>query len=123
MNFVADENFPRPSVDLLRSSGHTVMYVAEGRSGTPDVEVVDLAISLGCTLLTFDADMGTLAVAHGHFPPGGIVYFRLTSFRPETPARMLLDYLAADPQAELAQRITVFDPPRVRQRELGPRPF
>ena len=68
MKFVADENFPRPSVDLLRSSGHTVMYVAEGRSGAPDVEVVDPANSLGCTLLTFDADYGDTCGGPWAFP-------------------------------------------------------
>jgi hypothetical protein len=42
----------------------------------------------------------------------------LFSYKPDTPARMLLDYLAANPDVDLSGRITVFDPPRVRQRKF-----
>jgi len=46
------------------------------------------------------------------------VYFRLFSYRPDTPGRMLIDYLSANPEVDLSMRITVFDPPRVRQRKF-----
>ncbi len=77
-----------------------------------------MANEMGRTILTFDSDLGTLAFAQktpAHF---GIVYFRLFSYRPDTPGRMLNDYLSANPEVDLCMRITVFDPPRVRQRKF-----
>ena len=68
--------------------------------------------------MTFDGDMGTLAIARDQPTHAGIVYFRLFSYMPDAPARMLLDHLSANPEVDLSERITVFDPPRVRQRKF-----
>ncbi|MEO8066216.1 MAG: DUF5615 family PIN-like protein [Flavobacteriales bacterium] len=118
MKFLADENFPMPSVVLLREAGHHVEHIGEFADGSYDEDVVSIANERGQTILTFDSDLGTLAIAHGKPAHGGIVYFRLFSYKPDTPARMLLDYLTANPEVDLSERITVFDPPRVRQRRF-----
>jgi predicted nuclease of predicted toxin-antitoxin system len=118
MKFLADENFPFPSVVLLRGAGHDVKHVGDVASGSPDETVVALANEEGRTILTFDGDIGTLAIAREQPAHGGIVYFRIFSYKPETPGLMLSDYLAANPEVDLSERITVFDPPRVRQRRF-----
>lgn len=118
MKFLADENFPMPSVHVLREAGHDVQYIGDIAGGTGDEDVVSRANDDARTVLTFDGDIGTLAMARNQPAHGGIVYFRLFSYRPDTPARMLLDYLAANPEVDLTERITVFDPPRVRQRKF-----
>lgn len=118
MKFLADENFPGPSVALLREAGHEVLHIGDIASGSSDEDVVLRANEDERTLLTFDSDMGTLAIARSRPARGGIVYFRLFAYKPDTPARMLLDYLAANPEVSLFGRITVFDPPRVRQRKF-----
>ena len=118
MKFLADENFPMPSVIVLREAGHDVQHMGDIAVGSVDEDVVKRANESGRTILTFDSDLGTLAIARNQPAHGGIVYFRLFSYRPETPARMLLDYLAANPDVDLSGRITVFDPPRVRQRKF-----
>lgn len=118
MKFLADENFPFPSVVLLRSAGHDVVHMSDVAGGSSDEDVVALANKEQRTILTFDGDIGTLAIARNQPARGGIVYFRLFSYKPDTPARMLLDHLAANPEADLSDRITVFDPPRVRQRRF-----
>lgn len=118
MKFLADENFPMPSVVLLREAGHDVEHMADLASGATDEDVVVRANESKRTILTFDSDLGTLAIARHQPAHGGIVYFRLFSYRPDTPARILLDYLTANPEADLSERITVFDPPRVRQRKF-----
>ena len=82
------------------------------------MDVVAMASETGRTILTFDSDLGTPAFAFykpAHF---GIVYFRLFTYRPDTPGRMLIDYLSANPEVDLSMRITVFDPPRERQRKF-----
>lgn len=118
MKFLADENFPAPSVSLLREAGHDVEQVGLVAAGASDVEVVAMANGSLRTVLTFDSDLGTLAVAANQPVRNGIVYFRLAQYKPETPEKMLLDYLAANPGIDLSMRITVFDPPRVRQRKI-----
>lgn len=118
MKFLADENFPMPSVTVLREAGHDVLHVGEIAGGASDVDVILLANKDGRTILTFDSDLGTLALAFNRPAHGGIVYFRLFSYRPDTPAHMLLDHLAANPKTDLSGRITVFDPPRIRQRKF-----
>ncbi len=107
-----------PSVTLLRIAGHEVEHIGDIAAGSDDLEVVAMANEMGRTILTFDSDLGTLAFSQktpAHF---GIVYFRLFSYRPDTPGRMLNDYLSANPEVDLSMRITVFDPPRVRQRKF-----
>lgn len=118
MKFLADENFPLPSAALLRSAGHDVVHVGDVAGGSTDEDVVAMANKDHRTVLTFDGDIGTLAMARNQPASGGIVYFRLFSYTPDTPGSMLLDYPAANPDVDLSGRITVFDPPRVRQRKF-----
>jgi predicted nuclease of predicted toxin-antitoxin system len=118
MKFLADENFPMPSVAVLREAGHDIQHIADIAVGSIDEDVVSRANVSGRTILTFDSDIGTLAIARNQPAHGGIVYFRLFTYKSDTPARMLLDYLAANPDVDLWGRITVFDPPRVRQRKF-----
>ena len=118
MKFLADENFPFPSITVLRDAGYDVQFIGDIASGSADEDVVTLANDSGRTILTFDGDMGTLAIARNQPTQSGIVYFRLFSYKPDGPARMLLDYLYANPEVDLSERITVFDPPRVRQRKF-----
>lgn len=118
MKFLADENFPLPSVEVLRQAGFDIVHVGLSSPGLPDIEVTKMATQLGRTLLTFDSDLGTIAITQRIFPPAGIVYFRLLSFRPETPALVLLDYIRTNAPIDLSNTITVFDPPRVRQRRI-----
>lgn len=43
MRFVADENFPREALRLLRRSGFDVASIAETSPGLPDTEVLGIA--------------------------------------------------------------------------------
>jgi predicted nuclease of predicted toxin-antitoxin system len=61
MKFVADENFPRLALLLLRKSGFDVAGIAETSPGLSDREVLGIASTEGRTLLTFDKDFGELA--------------------------------------------------------------
>ncbi len=52
-NFYADEQFPLPVVQLLRSFGHNVLTVQEaGNTGSSDPEVLAFAISQNRAVLT-----------------------------------------------------------------------
>jgi hypothetical protein len=43
MQFLADENVPRPIVRWLRSQGHDVLYAAETRAQTSDADLLSEA--------------------------------------------------------------------------------
>jgi predicted nuclease of predicted toxin-antitoxin system len=119
MRFLADENFPWASVIKLRAAGHDVLHMSDLAAGSSDEIVVQLGIERRRAILTFDSDIGTIAILKALSVPEGIIHFRLTSYSPSTPAEILLDHMEANPEAEFNGRITVFDPPRVRQRMLG----
>jgi hypothetical protein len=55
MLLYADEDFPLPTVVLLRQLGHDVLTVQEdGRSTAPDPDVLARAHSLGRAMLTYN---------------------------------------------------------------------
>jgi predicted nuclease of predicted toxin-antitoxin system len=58
MKFLADENFPRPALLVLRDAGNDVRSVAEESPGLSDEEVAALCDRDERVLLTFDKDFG-----------------------------------------------------------------
>ena len=115
--FLADENFPLPSVELLRAAGHDVTVVARTQPAVPDTAILDWAKSDQRTLLTFDRDFGELIFRHGHPPSPGLIFLRLPTDPPELPGRRLLDLLD-DPDARIAEHFIILEEHRVRRRLL-----
>ena len=58
MMFLANENFPRPSIELLRDSGINVKSIQEEFQGISDDIVINIATELDLIILTFDSDYG-----------------------------------------------------------------
>src|SRR5256885_8628287 len=55
MLFYADEDFPLPAVEQLRQLGHDVVTAQEdGRTATPDPDILARAHSLGRAVLTYN---------------------------------------------------------------------
>lgn len=117
MRFIADENFPLPSVRLLSEAEHDVVAVALESPGVPDETVLERAVRERRILLTFDRDYGGLLYLRGSQPPEGIVYFRFSPSSPEEPAEYLLALLEESGPA-LPGMLTVAEHDRVRQRPL-----
>lgn len=84
---LANENFPAPSIRLLRDGGYDVAAVAEGRGGLLDADVLGLAVEEKRWVLTFDRDYGELIFARGFAAPPAVVLFRLRSYHRTTRAR------------------------------------
>lgn len=87
---LANENFPAPSVALLRTGGLDVWSVAECGRGIGDLEVLKRAHDDQRWILTFDRDYGELVFRHGLPRPPAIVLFRLLDYTPDEPARRVL---------------------------------
>ena len=47
MKFLADENFPFPSITVLREAGYDVQFIGDVASGSADEDVVTLANDSG----------------------------------------------------------------------------
>ena len=59
MNLPADESVDRQIVDLLRTDGHAVRYIAEIEPGISDDIVLDMAYQETDLLLTADKDLAS----------------------------------------------------------------
>jgi predicted nuclease of predicted toxin-antitoxin system len=117
MKFLADENFPLPSVKRLDVQGHDVAAVILDSPGAADEQVLARAVDEGRIILTFDRDFGRLLFRSRLPPPIGIVYFRFHPTSPKEPAELLLLLLAGG-LVSLEGQLTVVDGRQVRQRPL-----
>ena len=56
MRLLADENFPKPIVKVLRNDGHDVLWARTDLPGAKDVVLLDSAESEVRVVLTLDKD-------------------------------------------------------------------
>ncbi len=117
MKFLANENFPIASVELLRQRGHDIRAVITDSAGLKDAEVLLEATKEGRMILTFDRDYGEL-VFRGAAPQlPGVIYFRFDPLTPEEPANVLLESLSVK-GFSVEEKFTVIERNRIRQRPL-----
>lgn len=60
MQFLADENFPLDSIQLLKEKGFVVRSVFDVYRGKPDTFLLQEAVAAEEIILTFDKDFGEL---------------------------------------------------------------
>jgi predicted nuclease of predicted toxin-antitoxin system len=112
LRFLADESCDFVVVRALRAAGHDVFAVAEQAAGTPDREVIQLALDDGRVLLTEDKDFGQLVFA-AFAGSRGVILIRFPS-----DARTLLASVVvrvADTYAtQLSSAFVTLSPGRVR---------
>jgi predicted nuclease of predicted toxin-antitoxin system len=86
MRLLADENFPKPTVDLLRSGGHDVLWARTDCRGWKDAALLELAESEGRIMLTLDKDFWQISVQRPiPLQRSGVVLFR---HHPATPENL-----------------------------------
>ncbi len=116
MKFLANENFPQPSVQLLRSAGYDVESIVERQRGISDSEVIELAVREQRIILTFDRDYGELLFRYAADAPPAVVYFRVKGSTPLTTGEILLELLHRG--VVLVKYFTVIEHTGIRQRML-----
>ena len=62
MLLLADENFPKPVIEVLRAEGHDVLWARTDHAGARDVVLLDLAEAEARIVLTLDKDFWQIAV-------------------------------------------------------------
>lgn len=113
--FLADENFPRASVRLLRDAGHDVSSIQEDLRGASDPEVLRRSSAEDRILLTFDLDFGELIFLQKLPSPPGIILFRDEAPMPEEPGQTIL-HLASS--VSFIGMFSTVERHQVRQRRL-----
>ena len=115
--FLANENFPVPSIYLLRNAGYEVAAIIEDSPGIEDTEVMARAVLEQSIILTFDRDYGELIYRRMLPAPWGIIHLRFEPLNPEEAGHRLLDLFGAD-EVTLEDYYTVVDQSQIRQRRL-----
>ena len=90
---LANENFPIPSVAVLREAGYDVLAAAENHQSRTDSEILSIAVAESRWIVTFDRDYGNLIFARNLPAPPALLFLRLRSYRPEGPGQVVLDLL------------------------------
>ncbi len=116
MKFLANENFPFPSIKLLRELGQDVKSIAEEMFGITDGEVVTLAQQEHRIILTFDSDYGEIIYRHGLDNPPSVIYFRDKGLEPLFAGR-ILQHLMERPEIVFENTFTVIEADNIRQRQ------
>jgi predicted nuclease of predicted toxin-antitoxin system len=114
--FLADENFPRKSVELLRKAGYDVFRMLEISRSEKDPGVLSISVEMQRILLTFDRDFGELIFHKKLKPPPAVLYFRFDPAYPEEPFEILTDVLK---DFEINDNYTTITRRGVRQRPLA----
>lgn len=77
MRLLADENFNRLEVEMLRSRGHDLVWIEEETRGIADQAVLSRATIEGRIFLTCDKDFGDLVFRDNLKAPFGVILFRI----------------------------------------------
>lgn len=116
---LANENFPIPSVAVLREAGYDVLATAENHQSKTDEEILSLAVAEKRWIVTFDRDYGNLIFARNLPAPPALLFLRLHSYRPEGPGQIVIDLL--QDASSLDGQFVVIQEDSVRKRPLPDR--
>ncbi len=116
MRFLANENFPGPVVEALRSRGEDVSWIAQESPGARDDVVLARAQMEQRILVTFDKDFGELAFRSRLPAASGVVLFRLNGASPSEDNARALSALAE--RLDWAGHFAVVHDDRIRMRPL-----
>lgn len=115
MKFLADEGVDRQVVELLRETGHDVLYVAELDPGISDENVLEIANDEQRKLLTADKDFGEL-VYRQKLLMNGVILSRLSGLTPESKARTLIKAIENHAEDLSPETFAVVTPGTIRIR-------
>jgi predicted nuclease of predicted toxin-antitoxin system len=114
MRFLANENFPEPSIVLLRADGHDVRSVRAENPGSSDPQVIAFAQADERIILTFDKDYGELIFKDGIENPPAVLFLRYRGRDPKAAAALIKEAVLAG--TVLEGRFTVIEQEGIRQR-------
>lgn len=115
-SLLLNENFPAPSVRLLRAAGLDARSVAEVLPSANDAAVLALAVAQSRWLVTFDRDYGELIFRRNLPAPPAVILLRVPHYRPDQPAEWILRITRTP--LEFEGQLVVFNGRNLRVRPL-----
>ena len=115
MRFLANENFPFPSIKILREAGFQIKSILETNQGISDQEIIQIAVKENYIILTFDKDYGEIIFKYGENNPPAVIFFRHKGDKPES-AGIILRNLLTDSHLQVTNKFTVVENGNIRQR-------
>ncbi len=116
--FLANENFPNPSIEYLRKNGYAIKSIQEEMPGISDEKVLEFAKNHNLIILTFDRDYGELIFKFALQNPPSVIYFRDKGNAPEFAGQLLLKLLVKS-KINFTSSFTVIEEKNFRQRFYG----
>lgn len=116
MKFLANENFPFPSIKILRAKGYDVKSIGEETFGIADTQVLDIAKREDRIILTLDKDYGELIFLHKANDPPAVIFYRYKGLSPEYAGQILVDIIK-DGIVTIENNFTVIEQNNLRQRK------
>ncbi len=113
--FLANENFPKPSIDILRNKGFLVTSIQEQMPGISDKDVIEIAVKENLIILTFDKDYGEIIFKHAAKSPPAVIFFREKGSSPQFAATILLSIINSQ-NIQFQNSFTVIERQNIRQR-------
>ena len=113
--FLANENFPQPSIAILRENGYTVKSIQDDFQGMADEGVIQLALEKNLIILTFDKDYGELIFRYAKNNLPSVVFFRNKGSNPEFAGLSLINLLTKT-HIIFSGAFTVIEDRNIRQR-------
>jgi len=97
MRLLADENFPKPIVEVLRANGNDVLWARTDCSGWKDAALLDFAESEARIMLTLDKDFWQIAVQRRvPLEQSGVALFRVHPAIPENIEPLVRAFIEAN---------------------------
>jgi len=96
MKFLANENFPAPSIRILRDAGYDVKSIQEVSPKISDEIVLETAKQEDRIILTFDKDYGKLIFQYNIQAPSSVIFFRVKGDDPLFAGSYLLALLKSE---------------------------
>ena len=113
--FLANENFPKPSILFLREKGYEILSIQELYQGLSDIDVLKKAIADDLIILTFDKDYGELIFRYVLENPPSVIFFRSKGKDPLVVGQILHSLLILA-EVKIKNAFTVIDENNIRQR-------
>lgn len=116
VKFLANQNIPRQSIQLLRQYEYEVYSISESALGVSDIKVIEIAQKSNLIILTFDKDYGDIIFKKGNPNPPAVIFFRDKGLNPMFAGKILLSIIAAG-IIEFQNHFTVVEKDSIRQRK------
>jgi predicted nuclease of predicted toxin-antitoxin system len=118
MRVLADENFPKSVVDLLRAAGHDVLWARTECCGWKDAALLDLAESEERLIFTLDKDFWQIAMQRrAPIQKSGVILFRIHPATPNHLGRLVQAFLKVSRQ--WSGHISVVAPDGIQMLAVG----